>query len=671
MPVRLTGGGAGGLTNINVSAGTTSNNLSAITFSNLNGVSFGLDGSTITASVAAAAGLTNLRISAGTTSNLLSDVTFSNSNGVSFGINASTITASVATSLTNINISAGTTSNNLSAVVFSNSNNISFGLNGSTVTATATVASTQGSINLSAGTTSNLASAFTFSNSNGVSFGLNASTITGSVATSLTNIRVSAGTTSNLLSAITFSNLNGISFGLDASTVTASVATSLTNIRVSAGTTSNLLSALTFSDLNGISFGLDASTVTASHNGLTSQSNQAFSAAGGSSAFQTLGFSDHRGFSFTNSNGSVALASLNLSLFAVSNTTQSTSGTANHSALSFGGAGVASVGVTGGSVVISVPAGAPSPVNFSAGTTSSDLGSVVFSNSNGVSFGLNGSTITATVQTNYLTTAMLSNAATISNIRVSAGTTSNLLSDITFSNSNGVTFGLNASTITASVTAPSTLSSYWEGMERLSLLVAPGNGSVSLVRFQNNQYISGTQIAFQVYQSISSSAVGNTYGQQWTIQVGVFTNDTAGNRLMSLSSGSTQTTYTLASNSAGATQLIGSGVRPITCPLNMNMTPGIYYLAFAWSTNTFSSGTASTALNRTVSMIGRGAIMSASFAPVSAYDQATAATVNRLWPQGILSNGAISSVPLTISHSQITMTGASHSNANLAFFIRA
>lgn len=51
---------------------------------------------------------------------------------------------------------------------------------------------------------------------------------------------------------------------------------------------------------------------------------------------------------------------------------------------------------------------------------------------------------------NYLTTAMASNAATISNIRVSAGTTSNLLSALTFANSNGVTFGINASTLTAS-----------------------------------------------------------------------------------------------------------------------------------------------------------------------------------------------------------------------------
>jgi len=75
------------LTNINLSAGTTSQNLSAAVFSNSNAVSFGLSGSTITASY-------QVNISAGTTSNNLTAVTFSNTYNVSFGLNASTVTAS-------------------------------------------------------------------------------------------------------------------------------------------------------------------------------------------------------------------------------------------------------------------------------------------------------------------------------------------------------------------------------------------------------------------------------------------------------------------------------------------------------------------------------------------------------------------------------------------------
>src|SRR5882762_10138113 len=124
----------------------------------------------------------------------------------------------------------------------------------------------------------------------------------------------------------------------------------------------------------------------------------------------------------------------------------------------FGNGGGVTFGLSAdGKVTAAAPAGAPSPVNFSAGTTSNNLASVVFSNSGGISFGLNGSTITGTVATNYqsqgayLTTAMQSNAATISNVNLSAGTTSNNLSAIAFSNSNGVSFGLNGSTVTGSV----------------------------------------------------------------------------------------------------------------------------------------------------------------------------------------------------------------------------
>lgn len=130
-------------------------------------------------------------------------------------------------------------------------------------------------------------------------------------------------------------------------------------------------------------------------------------------------------------------------------------------------------------------ANAPSgSINFSAGTTSGNLGSVRFSNSNGVSFGLNGSVITGSVATSYAasnhshgnptlnltnisgTTASASNGLTLSlsaaaqsvqtqsNIQgvIAAGST-NRTGDVSFANSNGVTFGLSNNTITASVAA--------------------------------------------------------------------------------------------------------------------------------------------------------------------------------------------------------------------------
>ncbi|NBW20426.1 MAG: hypothetical protein EBR82_71905, partial [Caulobacteraceae bacterium] len=63
-------------------------------------------------------------------------------------------------------------------------------------------------------------------------------------------------------------------------------------------------------------------------------------------------------------------------------------------------------GANAGTINISAAAGGGGgSVTVSAGTSSAALGSIVYSNANGVSFGLNGSTITATVATNYLTTA--------------------------------------------------------------------------------------------------------------------------------------------------------------------------------------------------------------------------------------------------------------------------
>jgi hypothetical protein len=162
--------------------------------------------------------LTAVNVSAGTTSNNLSALTYSNSNNVSFGLNGSVLTASASYSQSTAPgaLAAGTQTATSGTVVFSNSNNVSFGMSGSTrVTASAQV-------NISAGTTSNNLSAVTFANSNGISFGLNASTVTASVATSLTAVNLSAGTTSNNLSAWTYSNSNNVSFGLNASTITAS-----------------------------------------------------------------------------------------------------------------------------------------------------------------------------------------------------------------------------------------------------------------------------------------------------------------------------------------------------------------------------------------------------------------------------------------------------------------
>jgi fibronectin-binding autotransporter adhesin len=105
--------------------------------------------------------------------------------------------------------------------------------------------------------------------------------------------------------------------------------------------------------------------------------------------------------------------------------------------------------------------GAGGQVTFSAGVSSAALSSLVFGNSNGLSFGLNGSTITAAAQSGVVSfidgggitwgTSMGSNSlVTAVTATVVGGTGGG--SSYVFSNSNNVTFGLSNNTVTASAT---------------------------------------------------------------------------------------------------------------------------------------------------------------------------------------------------------------------------
>lgn len=141
-----------------------------------------------------------------------------------------------------------------------------------------------------------------------------------------------------------------------------------------------------FSNANGVSFGLSAGAITASHNAITT-ARASTDAIGLNTAFTA---------------GPLAW-------------------TVNSSGLSLN-------------------------AGSAAGTTSGFAGNLISGsmthNTAGLNLSLN--------HPAWLTTAMLSNAVTLSNIRISAGTTSNLLSAFTLNDANGISFGLNASTVTAS-----------------------------------------------------------------------------------------------------------------------------------------------------------------------------------------------------------------------------
>lgn len=256
---------------------------------------------------------------------------------------------------------------------------------------------------------------------------------------------------------------NNITLSQNGSAITISGANAPTgSVNFSAGANSANLASVTFSNSNGVSFGLNGSTITGSHNGLTSQSNQALSASNGSFAFQTAGFSNANGVTFGTSAGSIMTASVNTSYAA-----------SNHSH------GNPTLNLT----------------NIS-GTTASA--------SNGLTLSLS---------------AAAQSAQTQSNIQgiIASGST-NRTGDISFANSNGITFGLSNNTITASVAAGggggvalydgvNSISSGTARVSALGALTASVNGQTFSLSAPAQSSISGTGI-ISISRNASTISIG-------------------------------------------------------------------------------------------------------------------------------------------------------------------
>lgn len=428
------------ISDVAISANGGNHTGSNFVFSNSNNVSFGMNNGTITATASFSG----------------SNYVFSNSNGITFGTNGSIVTASFSSPPS------------ATSLVYSNSNNVTFGTNGSTLTASASfnqTVQTQGSVLINGSSGS-----IVFSNSNGITFGANASIITASYTVpTVTNssLTISAGTRSETASNMVFSNANGVSFGLTGNTVTATVATNYLTTQTN----------FVLSNSNNVSFGTNESTVTAT--ATFSQSNQSVGlyAVGNSTEnssttldARTISLNAIGGISAGYSNGSVQLSAPSTSslsgtgavsisvngstisigaptqtvqsigLYASSQTTgQSSSSTQDARSLTVRGAGIVSVGMSAGELIISATGGGGgglSAINISACTTSNNLSNFVLSNANGVTFGLDGSTVTGSVNTSYAASNHSHGNPTLALTNIS-GTTASASNGLTLSLSVG------------------------------------------------------------------------------------------------------------------------------------------------------------------------------------------------------------------------------------------
>lgn len=328
-----------------------------------------------------------------------------------------------------VKLQVGTDILSAGTVLFSNSPTVTFGLVGSTITASVAGGGGGGNVSIQ-GSTGNIS----FGNANGMTFGGNASTITASYTVpSVTQFQLSADMTNYLGTGATVSFLftNQSSLFQQTSQMSLYQPTSLMSNYQSAGAyLTTAMQSNAGSNFVGLNSALTANGVSASINssGISLNFPAFLTTAQPVGAYLTTAMQSNAGSDFVNTSQS--------SLF------QATSLMSNYQSANAG------------------YLTSQSNQAFSASGSSSTFQTLQFGNTNGVSFSISNGSVVGTVATNYqsqgayLTTAMQSNAATISNIRLSAGTLSSNRSDMTFSNANGVSFGLETNgVITASVAA--------------------------------------------------------------------------------------------------------------------------------------------------------------------------------------------------------------------------
>ncbi len=702
ISVAAPGGGANfsaGVSNVGNTGGDTgvtgtrlvfvgSQNITLNQATDANGATISISGG------AGAAGNTGF-ISAGAATASLGTVVFSNSNGVSFGVNGQTVTAShnglTQQSTQPVAASAANGSFAFSTLSFSNLNGISFGTSaGSAITASHNGLTTARASNDAVGLNTALTAGPLAWTVNSAGISLNAGSAAGTTS----------GFTGNLISGSMTHNTAGLALSLNhpawLTTAMQSNAVTLSNIRVSAGTTSNLLSALTFANGNGVSFGLDAGTITGSHNGLTSQSNQNVTAANGGFAFQTLSFSNVNGISFGTSAGSAITASHNALTTARAsndaiglNTAQSNvTWTVNSSGLSLDARGYAGTGTTFAGANISVsltqnsaglnmsasvaaPGGGGLTPVASASNGSFSFTTLGFSNANNVTFGTSaGSIITASVAAPGA--AAEQNAINLLGANT-AGNTTATGSTIGWSGVNLTFSGTNASQVVVSAPATSSLSATglvsistngstisigvadftYEGfnpyadIEKIAGSYGQGTLQFDPVRAPNVQF---DRVIIPINNTNSSNSSGSHTLSFW---VGLYSKNASTLSLVQSTSSSTAVTH---SGTAGSYSLY-SGQRLFTIPMTTTLTQGDYWLGFVSRT---TSGGANGSYSHFIA-----SNVASNF--LGHFGSSHATTAQLTLGQGIYT-ASTSGIPGSVAFSQINGSGSAARRAAFIYF---
>lgn len=608
-------------------------------FGNGGGVSFGYDGTNITASAPGGGndGYNSAQFTNSTANSTMPIVWAGNSNGsgnLTMGLTGSTVTASfsnpsIAGLISAINVSAGTTSGNVSAITFSNSNGVSFGLNGGVIT---------GSHN-----------GLTTARASNDAIGLNTALTAGPLAWTVNSSGLS----------LNASNAAGTTSGFGGNLISGSMTHNTAGLNLSLNHPAWLTTARASNDAIGLNSAFTAGPL------LMTINSAGLSLNAGSAAGTTSGF----GGNLISGSMTHNTAGLNLSLnhpawlttarasndaIGLNSAQSNVTWTLNSAGLSLDARGYAGTGTSAtnasitlnsNGLAISVAApGGGGAINVSAGTTSGNLQTLQFDNGNGVTFGLNGSTVTASV-------------AAGGGVAIADGGGTQTSGTVQFSNSNNITFGLNNGTMTASYQNPYEIV-FWRPNDMVTTVGAPIVNSASIVYCPMDHNLTATRFDYIASVNVATAGNNSSAGFLYSATAVLYTRN--GGTLSSLSSATTANQMTWSSNATGSV----TGAFFLSIPLNVNAQADKYWVGAQISTRaTGLTGANTTSLGNTVSMMGVGSVVAGAFS-VREPGAATANSNGWVYGMGMYSGTSNFS---TIAFSNLTQQGTNAQRANIGF----
>lgn len=240
--------------------------------------------------------------------------------------------------------------------------------------------------------------------------------------------------------------------------------------------------------------------------------------------------------------------------------------------------------------------------------------------------------------------AITINSTTGQSLRFSVPQTSSLAA------TGGLSISTNGSTISMGVPSPTTLSrfDYPEGI--FSPLSTISNGQLSINHMYLPFNLTGSAIKIGGSLSGSTNTSATTASANVSLWMGIYTLNGSTLSLATSGSASTGFQWSQSASSTGNTSI--NGVRQITVPMNVNMTPGEYWIAAVITSASTYTGAAFTLYGNSVMPTAAGA---AALTPIGSN---TTGARDAMLMQGYYSTTTTAG-PTSIANTQINNTSAS------------